>query len=151
MYIDAELQLNDAVAITASGVTTNLVDGAVLNRNIGIGEAMSMYFGVGVAALVSDADETYEFQIQESVDEAFTTPIITARRAYTNAEATLELLAGDKVVLDFPNQPVASRFYRGNIVLAGTTAGITTTVFISPRNFIQNEFREGYGSGFVVS
>jgi len=153
MYIDAELKLSDTLAQTNVGdnLTTNVVDGAVLNRNIGIGEPMSLYFGIKVDAIVNDADETYEFQIQESTDEAFTTPIITTKRIFTNAQAILELLAGDKVVLGFPTQPVASRFYRGNIVMAGTTPGLTTSTFIQPTNMIQNEFREGYASGFEVA
>ena len=153
MYIDNELLLSNSQAHSAVGdnISTNVIDGAVLERNLGIGEALSAYVGIDVSADIADADETYSVRLEESVDEAFTSPIVIAQQDFDTAKATTDLVLGGKVVLPFPHQPTAGRYYRVNIFTAGTTPAITTTTFIQPSNMIQNEFLKGYPTAYVVA
>lgn len=152
MYVDKELELADAQALSAVGdnVTTEVIDTAVVDRNIGMGEPMAMYFGLDVLPDVADGNETYEFRIEAATDEAFTTPVIIATKPFTNTQAAA-LTTADKIVLNFPNEPLAEQFIRGNVFTAGTTPAVTVTVFVTENDMIQNEFRKGQPSGFVVA
>ena len=60
MYVDNELLLSDAQAVTTDAVGTNVIDLSV-DRSIGNGEPMAVVFTIDVAADQTSGDEDYTF------------------------------------------------------------------------------------------
>lgn len=143
-------KFNDAQAQTSTAVSDDVIDlGA--DRNLGIGEPMSVLTIIDVAALVSDGNEVYDIELETSVDEAFTTPISVVKRSFTNAQAVLDLLANSQVVLAIPQDERCERYLRTKWTLAGTTAGLTSTSILTPTHAVGAEVRGGYPSNSSIS
>ena len=138
MFLDAQNLFSDAQAVTVTAVSTNVID-LSQDRNIGIGEPMAVLITVDVAADVVTGDETYQFDLQTDATDAFGSPLVIASRAFTNAQAVTDLLAGSRVVISLPKDFSAEEALRMNYVTAGTTPGITVTVALLPQSFIQAE------------
>ena len=77
MYIDKDLKMSDAQALTATADSTGFIN-LGSDRDIGKGEAMAFVVSVGVAADVADADETYSFQLESDSTAAFSSSTIVA-------------------------------------------------------------------------
>lgn len=151
MYLDAHQLFSDAQALTATAVSTNLLDFGS-DRNVGIGEPLAVVCNVDVTADNTTADETYEFQVQVG---STTTPILViAKVGYggggdTTEEAATVLVAGYRVVLGIPQNVGAQRYMRLNYVLGGTTPTITVTSHLQPTKMIQAEAY--YADGLTIS
>ena len=143
MFLDAELQFSAAQALTATAVSTNIVDLGV-DRNIGKGEPMGVVVTVGVAADFTTADETYQFTVQTATDAAFTSPVTVVASATINGD---ELTEGAKVVLPIGHDNL--QFLRVNNTLAGTTPTVTVDAYLQPLSMIDGT--DDYASGFTVS
>lgn len=143
MILDAELQFSDAQALTATAVSTNIVDlGA--DRNIGKGEPVAVVVSVGVAADFTTGDETYQFTVQTATDAAFTSPVTVVSSAVINGD---ELTEGKKIVLPLGYDNL--QYLRVNNTLAGTTPTVTVDAFLQPLSMIDGT--DDYASGFTVS
>ena len=62
MYVDSNLLLSDAQALTASGASTDVLDLKV-DADMGRGEPVALVIVVDVAADGTTTDETYSFAL----------------------------------------------------------------------------------------
>lgn len=148
MIIDSQQIFSDAQALTATAVSTNVIDlGA--DRNIGIGEPMAVVINVDVAADSTTGDETYEFQVQTGSTATPTTVIGKIGYGGSNELAESTLAAGYRIVIPLPTNSTADRYLRLNYVLGGTTPTITVTSHLQPLNMIQAEVT--YPKGYTIS
>jgi len=137
MIIDLQALLSNAQALVATAASTNVYD-AGSEREIGIGEPLSIVVVCKTAADVGDADETYQIDVQVDSTDAFASPRTVGSRAWTTAEATAELTLGRKIVFalpqDFPGNERCVRLY---YTLGGTTPALTVSAFIVPTSFVE--------------
>lgn len=143
MIIDAFARFSNSQALAATAVSTNVIDLGI-DGNVGIGEPMAVMVNLETVADDGDANETYEVQLQMSVDEAFTVPVEVATRLITAGA-----IAGSKVALGVPADDSALRYVRLNYVLGGTTPSVTLSAYLQPQSMIQNNV--DYASGFTIS
>ena len=142
MIIDAQNLFSDAQALTATAVSTNVIDlGA--DRNIGIGEPMAVVVCIDVALDGTTTDETYVVTVQSGSTATPTTVIATRTITYT------EGVIGAKFVLPLPADTSADRYLRVNYTLGGTTPTGTVTTFLTPMSMIQNNAI--YADGITIS
>ena len=142
MYVDKLLQFSDAQALTATAVSTNVID-LSLDRDVGIGEPLAAVVFITVSADYTSSDETYKFTLQTATDAAFTSAVTVVESGVINGD---ELAVGKKVVL--PVGHANLQYLRVNYTLAGTSPTATVDAYLSPLNFINGEAY--YASGFVV-
>ena len=142
MYVDKLLKLSDAQALTATAVSTNVID-LSSDRDIGIGEPMGLVVTVGVAADYTSSDETYKFTLQTATDAAFSSAVTVFETA---ALAGNTLPAGAKVVIPLGHENL--QFLRVNYTLAGTSPSATVDAFITPLSAIDGNAY--YASGYTV-
>jgi len=122
MLLDAKNVFSDAQAITADAVSTNVIDLGAPGRGPGN--------GLNVVAQVVEAFNTLtslEFQVQSSVDEAFTSPVTHQKVSIALAGLTL----GKKV--DLGSLPDGTlRYVRLNYDVTGTnpTLGKVTAALL---------------------
>lgn len=136
MYVDNEQAFSIAQALTATAVSTNVIDlGA--DRDIGKGEPMAVVINVVVAADVANANETYQFDVQTDALAAMGSPDVIASRTFTNAQAAAKLTLGARIVIPIPGD--CENCLRLNYTLAGTTPSITVTAHLQPMSMIQAE------------
>lgn len=144
-FRDKYTRLASAQAFSASGATTDYLDGDVA-ADIGAGEPLAVVFTPTVAADHTTGDETYNFAIQMDSDPAFG----TVQTIISSTVAAASLVPGAKVVVPIP--PILNgqqlRYLRGYLTLGGTTPSITVTVDVVPLSVVQEYI--AYPSGFVV-
>lgn len=143
MHLDSQLQFSDAQALTATAVSTNVVDLSE-DRDIGKGEPMAVVVSVGVAADYTTTDETYQFAIQTDDNEGFSSPTVITQTAAINGD---ELTAGTLVVI--PLGYTNERYLRINNVLAGTTPSVTIDAYLQPMSMIDGV--TDYASGYSIT
>lgn len=132
MFVDAQLLLSDAQALTATAFSTNAIDLASMTpaRDIGIGEALEVAFQVDVAADFTTGDETYKFQLVQSANANLSSPDVLVEEAIL----TTALLAGQQFTLAVPQGRITKRYIGVQYTLAGTTPTVTVTAFLQPRS-----------------
>lgn len=151
MIHDNENKFNDAQVVTATGVSTDHID-LDEDRNLGIGEPMSVVILIDSDAIVNDADETYQFDLETDDNSAFSSPSVVVGRAFTNAEAVLELVNGkEAIVLAIPADLRCERFLRIAHTLGGTTPGVTYTAFLQPTHGVDAEVRGGFPNNSTIT
>lgn len=140
MFLDSLLQFSNAQALTATAVSTNVVDLSE-DRDIGIGEPMAAVVTVGVTADYTTTDETYTFTVQTDDNDSFSSATTVVASAAIPGN---QLTAGAKVVLPltFSNE----RYLRVNYTLAGTTPSVTVDAFLQPLRMIDGNviYADGY-------
>lgn len=142
MNLDSQLRFSDAQALTATAVSTNVVDLSE-DRDIGKGEPMAVVVSVGVAADFTTGDETYQFAIQTDDNEGFASPTVVTQTAAINGN---ELAAGALVVI--PLGYTNEQYLRVNNILAGTTPSVTIDAYLQPMSMIDGV--TDYASGYAV-
>lgn len=142
MFIDTKLMFSDAQALTATAVSTNVVDQS-LDRNLGRGEALGVMITVDVAADFTTGDETYQFDLQTDDNAGFSSATVLASRAIVAGLLT----AGSVHVIPVPLD--AERYLRMNYTLAGTTPTVTITTHLQPWHSIDTY--EAHPDGFTIS
>lgn len=138
-YVDGKLLYSDAQALSATAVSTNVVD-HVNNSKIGMGEPLVVEISADVASVGAGS---YVATLQTSVDEAFTSPIAVASAAIPTATAL-----GTKYFIDIPANAVFEKYTRINYVLTGSLT-ITVTSDLKPKSMVDAYFN--YASGFTVA
>lgn len=131
MYIDNQLLLSDAQAITADAASTNLID-LGSDRDIGRGEAMGIVFTIDVAADFTTGNETYTFNLETDDNSSFSSAEVIGSRTLTAAQ----LVAGSQWVIPVPFNN--ERFLRLAYDVGGTTPTVTVTAWLSPLSLVQS-------------
>lgn len=127
MILDKELLVSNDQAVTATAVSTNVID----LQGAGLGD-MSLGEPLNLMAQVSNADfaggTSIAVAVQTSADAAFSTPVI----AYTTAAIALaDLVAGYQFGLG--KLPIGGlRYLRFNYVVVGTMSAGNITGGIVP-------------------
>lgn len=92
MYVDNNLVLSDAQAITSTGVSTKSIDCATALRNIGSGEPIELVIQVATAASSASAS-TVTFSLTDSSDNSsFTDVVVSPAVAMATMAAGAEVL-----------------------------------------------------------
>lgn len=130
MLLDAQLQFSAAQALTATAVSTNVIDlGAV--RQIGVGEPMCIVLAAIVAADFTTGNETYQVDIQTDDNSAFSSATTLSSTVITAAQLTLGAIR----VIAVP-QTGMERYLRLNYTLGGTTPTLTASSWLQPLSMV---------------
>ena len=147
MILDGQLQFSDSQALTATALSTNIIDLSA-DRAIGTGEPMCIVFNVEVAADQTTGDEDYTFAVEVASDAGITTARQElGRRIFESGTPTAPaqnadlLVAGYRFVLPIPPTGLAEseRYIAVRYTLAGTTPTITVSAYLQPQSMIQAE------------
>lgn len=98
MYIDKLLQVSDAQAVTATAVSTDVIDFGQANPNPGMTDLLKMVITVDESATASGA-ATVTFAVQDSADNSS-----FANVAVTAAIGKADLAAGQQIVIPMPTK-----------------------------------------------
>lgn len=142
MIADALLKVADSQVVTASAASNNVIDLGISGRDMFNGTQMSLLIAPQVAAVGTG---TYSFQIQTSVDAAFTSPVAVGPAMTVPPSA----MAGgrDPVILPFPYGTLL-RYLRIFITTGGTSPGVTLSAYLQPTDLIQKS--RDYAKAFSV-
>ena len=133
MIIDGQLLFSNAQALTATAVSTNVIDMGS-DGNLGIGEPMVVRLNLDVAADDGDADETYVVALQTDDNVGFASATEIGSATITRGDA-----AGSVYLIHVPATTSGEQFFRLNYTLGGTTPSATVTAFLTASNMIQND------------
>jgi hypothetical protein len=133
MFIDKALIFSDGQALTATAVSTDVLDlDAARAGSLGVGEPLAVVVQVTVAA--GGTNPTLSVQVQTDDNSAFSSAVTrNASKVYTQAE----LAAGAILVLPLDNLG-SERFMRLNYVMTGTTPTVTVKARLTPLSMVQN-------------
>lgn len=152
MFLDSQLLLSDAQALTVTAVSTNVID-LSQGRAIGDGEELAVVISVDVAADATTGDETYQFTIQMDDNVGFATPVNLTTVIYGTLPSIprAELSAGAILVLPFfvASTLALQTHVRLNYTLGGTTPTVTVTASVMGQKNAQ-KYRS-YAKGYVIS
>jgi len=143
MILDAQLLFSDAQALTATAVSTNVVDFSA-DRDPGVGEEMAVVIQLDVAADAGNSDETYVAAIQTDDNESFSSAATVASITITRGDA-----AGTRYVSLLPKSTLVERYIRISYTLGGTTPTATVTAFLVPAKFV--DAYRAYADGYTIS
>jgi hypothetical protein len=145
MFLDAFNQFSDSQALTATALSTNVIDLGVA-RPIGNGEPMCVVFNCEVAADQTTGDEDYTFDVEVASDAGITTARkLIGRRIFESGTPTAPaqdadlLVAGYKFVIPLPPMTVAEdeRYIAVRYTLAGTTPTVTVSAHLMPLRMVE--------------
>lgn len=141
MYLDSQHLFSDAQALTATAVSTNLIDlGA--DRNVGIGEPLVVVITCDVA--MGGTSPTLIATLQADDNSGFSS---AASVIATPSQSSLA--AGAQLVLPVPPDALTERYVRLNYTLGGTSPTVTLTAFLQPASMVQNY--SSYADGITIS
>lgn len=143
MPTDYLLHFSDVQALTATAVSTNILD-LSSQRNIGVGEPMALVVLVAAAADGTTGDETYSVALQVDDNAAFSSPVTIGTVVITRGD-----VAGTRYVLGIPVAKNFERYARLNYTLGGTTPIVSVTAYLTQQNMLQTD--NAYPSGFTIS
>jgi hypothetical protein len=146
MFLDELLKFSDSQALTATALSTNVVDIGAVDRNIGQGEPLGVLVVVEVAADQTTGDEDYMFDVETASDAAITTARkLLGRRIFESGTPTAPaedadlLVAGFRFVIPIPPGGLseAERYLALRYTLAGTTPTVTVSAYLMPMSMIE--------------
>lgn len=140
-YVDAQQLFSDAQALTATAVSTNIID-LSQDRNIGIGTPMAVVITVDVA--MAGTSPTFAATLQADDNSGFSSPATVGTTPTQSA-----LAAGAQLVLPIGADVLTERFLRLNYTMGGTTPTVTVTSYLAPVDQIQNAPQ--YAAGITIS
>lgn len=159
MFIDALLQLSDSQALTATALSTNVIDTGSVDRNLGKGEPLAVMVTVEVAADQTTGDEDYTFDVETASDAGMTTARkLLGRRIFESGTPTAPaenadlLVAGFRFVIPIPPGGLAEaeRYIAVRHTLAGTTPTITVSTHLMPLSMVETD-KVSYPKGYTIS
>jgi len=121
MFVDKTLELSDAQALTATAVSTNVID-LGSDADVGIGQPLYLVTTVQVAPDATTGDETYQVTLQSG-------PNATPTEVAASFAIPRTAKVGDVFAAPLPSRN--ERYLRVNYVLGGTTPSITLNAFVS--------------------
>lgn len=157
MYVDSELLLSDAQALTATAVGTNVIDLGVA-QSIGNGEPMAVVFTIDVAADQTTGDEDYTFDVEySSTADQSAGYVLMGRRIYESGTPGAPAQDADLLVVGYrfaiPIPPTGAgddeRYLGIRYTLAGTTPTATITAYLTPMSMI--DATVDYADGFTIA
>lgn len=119
MFIDKNLQVSDAQAVTVTAASTDVIDFGQTNPNVGMDDRSSMVITVDTAAEAVGA-ATVTFAVQDSADNSSFADV-----AVTTAIGKATLVAGYQHVIPMPTK--LRRYCRVNYTVA--TGPLTAGAF----------------------
>lgn len=122
MFIDSKQAFADGQVLTATAVSTNVIDLGV-DRNIGPGEHMAVMVSSSVDA--GGTTPTLQFEIQTDDNAAMSSATVIG-----TSEAVGGLVAGQKIVL--PLGLSNERYLRLNLITTGTSPTHTIDAYLQP-------------------
>lgn len=123
MILDSRLQLSAAQELTASAVSTNVIDlGA--DRDIGVGDPLWLVIPVLVS--MTGTSPTFSVSIQTDDNSGFSSATTLLA---SSAVAGSTIPAGTLIVVPFPF--ANERYVRANYTLAGTSPTITIDAYLT--------------------
>lgn len=126
MLIDVQNVFSDAQALTATAVSTNVIDlGA--DNNVGIGEPMAVVIQLTVAADATTGDETYTAAIKTDSAVGFGSSTTLTTLTITRGDA-----AGTQYQYILPKSTDLKRYLRVDYTLGGTTPTVTLDAWLTP-------------------
>ena len=132
-YVDAQLLLSDAQALTATAASTNTVDLSASTTFLGTGEPMVLVVTVDVAA--GGTTPTLAVAVQSDDNTAFSSAA-TVATSPTIAGATLT--AGYQFTVAIPTGVATERYLRAYYTLGGTSPTMTLSASIKPASMVGN-------------
>lgn len=123
MWIDKLLEFSDSQALTATAVSTNVVD-LTTDRDIGPGSPIWWVVNVEVALDGTTGDETYVVTLQTDDNAAFSSATTIATITMTRGDAV-----GKRYFVGIPSEN--ERYLRVNYTLGGTTPTGTVSSWIT--------------------
>lgn len=141
MFLDALHQFSNSQALSATALSTNVIDLLAVDRNIFQGEPMGVLVNVEVSADQTTGDEDYQFDVETASDAAITTARkLLARRIFESGTPTAPaedadlLVAGFTFVLPLPPGSLGEieRYLALRYTLAGTTPTVTVSAHLMP-------------------
>lgn len=145
MFLDAQQQLSDSQALTATALSTNVINLSA-DRSIGNGEPMAIVVNVEVAADQTTGDEDYQFDVETASDAAITTARkLLGRRIFESGTPTAPaedadlLVAGFKFVIPIPPGALSEseQYLAVRYTLAGTTPSVTVSAHLVPLSLVE--------------
>lgn len=119
-YLDAQLLFSDAQSVTATAVSTNVVDFGSA-QNVGVGE--NLYAHINIDTAMAGAGATVTVTIETAVDEAFSSPTV----AQTIGTFAAVSAAGSKLIAKLQPNAIVQRYARLRYTVAGGT--LTASAF----------------------
>ena len=141
MILDGQAQFSAAQALTATAVSTNVID-LKGDFNLGIGEPMSIVVSLDVASDFTTGDETYVVTLQTGSSATPTTVIATKEIVGANA-------AGSKFVIGVPADSSCEQYLRLNYTLAGTSPSVTVSAYLVQTKLVDNYVQ--YANNYTIS
>lgn len=145
MILDSQNQYSSAQALTATAVSTNIIDHGA-DRNLGIGEPLAVVVVVTVALDGTTGDETYTVTIQADDNSGFASAA-TVAPAFS---LTRGAAAGTTYVIPIPPDTLTERYSRLNYTLGGTTPTGTLSAYLQPMSMIQSTLAT-YADAITIS
>lgn len=144
MYVDSQLLLSDAQAVTAAAASTNYIDLGLAGRNIGTGESLYVVLVVDVALTDASSDSTVEVKLEMDDNTSF------------SSEADLQVLftvaataaAGTKYIARISSNSAIEQYVRAYYTPANgnlTTGSFTTFITKDVSDYAS------YANGYTIS
>lgn len=142
MIVDAQLMFSEAQALTATAVSTNIID---LKKDVDIGLTRELFIAVvvGVAADYTSANETYAINIQTDDNASFSSASTIGETV--NLDTAAKRAAGYVALLKVPTEN--EQYLRLNYTLGGTTPSVTLSAYLLEGK----DARRLFPGGFVVA
>ena len=126
MFIDSKQAFSDGQALTATAVSTNVIDLGV-DRDIGPGEHMAVMVSSSVDA--GGTSPTLQVVVQTDDNDSF-----SSATTIGTSSVTADLVAGQKIVV--PIGLTNERYLRLNLVAGGTSPTHTIDAYLQPYSMV---------------
>lgn len=132
-YVDAQLLLSDAQALTATAASTNYINLSATERFIGTGDPMALVVTVDVAA--GGTAPTLEVALQSDDNTAFSS---ATARATSGTLTAAQLVAGAQFVVAIPSGTATEKYLRAFYTVGGTAPTVTVSASVKPLSMVSN-------------
>jgi len=138
--IDAQLLFASALAITATGDATNVIDLKAAGM-LGNGKPLMVVIKVDVAADFTSTNETYAFSVTTDDNAALSSDTTIA----TKTILATDLTANSLHTIDIPENVATEQFLGLVATLGGTTPSVTYTAWLAEKGSLTNLFKAPNG------
>ena len=145
MIRDLQNQFSDSQALTATAISTNVIDLGSAGRNIADGEPLGILVTVDVAADFTTGNETYEIDIVTD-DNASMSSVTTVDTHVVLASA---LTLNAALFFPLPVGVNLERYIALKYILGGTTPTVTLTAELQPQSMVDKI--KSYPAGYSIS